>query len=367
MMNTLILFVGYVLVTAIIAGVAWLIVKLIRLIWERRFEKSEDRDEKLSSDFKQMARRTKIKRWSLTAWISGAVVVILLGIGVAVNNKMMKDAFFSRSEQASNFFEIRSPNISYNNLVVNNYGFFSSNLHADTYKNIDGYRVDWQDYDWGFGTIGSSGYGYQYQNSSPAVRGNVRYTQGTNQRIASFFLPNADYSNKDYYGLTPTHDAQTLAKLPNQLAEVAVTFDKPYTYAEIQKMIPANLMINWYWIGVDDSSNIYAASCSDYYGLSSETDEEGNPTGKLSTDSYDKSFVHQVMNQSGGGIYNNFDAAKDSKKKVTKYPQLDSAKFAGVILTGRTENLAGLDKENWTFATNVGVTTEVLPYQKPVK
>ncbi|MDR2976276.1 MAG: anti-sigma factor [Streptococcaceae bacterium] len=367
MINALIIFGAYLVATGIIFGLAWLIGRVIRVIRERKASNSGSKDEKLNADFKRLAKRTKIKRMALTAWISGAVVVILVGIGVAVNNKMMKDSFFKKSEQASEYFVIRSPNVSYNNLVVNNYGFFSSNLHADTYKNVDGYRVDWQDYDWGFGTIGTSGYGYQYQYVSPVRQGNAFYTQGSNQKVASFFLPKADYNSKGYYGLTPTHEAQKLSKLPNYLAEVAVTFDKAYTYDELQKMIPSNLMINWYWLGVNDSSNVDAAGSWSYYGLNSETDEKGNPTGKLTSDSYDNAFVPTVKRETGGSKYNSFDAGEDAKKMVEKFPNLKTAKFAGVILTGRTENLAGLDEENWTFATNVGVTTEILPYQNPVK
>jgi len=41
----------------------------------------------------------------------------------------------------------------------------------------------------------------------------------------------------------------SVKEMPNQLVEVALTFDKAYTYKEIQKLIPNNLKINWYWIG----------------------------------------------------------------------------------------------------------------------
>ena len=46
---------------------------------------------------------------------------------------------------------------------------------------------------------------------------------------------------------------------------------------------------------------------------------------------------------------------------------LKTAKFAGVIVTGRTQNLAKLDNQKYTFATNVGVTTPIMPYQAPIK
>ncbi|MDM5146744.1 hypothetical protein ICE98_03898 [Lactococcus lactis] len=44
-----------------------------------------------------------------------------------------------------------APNIGYNNQIINDYGIFNSNLHSDTYKDIDGYRVPWQAFDFAFG------------------------------------------------------------------------------------------------------------------------------------------------------------------------------------------------------------------------
>lgn len=362
------LFGAYLVVTAVIFGLAWLIGRIAGRIHEKKaaLAESDETTQQLNSNFKQLARRTKTKRWALTAWIAGAVVVLLAGIALTINAKWMEKAFFKTSEQAQTFLTIQSPNIDGNNLVIDRYGLFSSNLHADTYKNIDGYHIDWQDFDWHVGTFGSSNDGYHYQSVSSVFLNNGYYTQGTNQKIASFFLSKADYQSKDFYGLKPTHEAQTLAKLPNHLSEVALTFDKPYTYAEIQKMIPSNLMLNWYWLGVSDPSNIKAA-VGTYYGLASDTDKNGNPTGKLAAKSYDKIFVPQVKSQNDGSGTNDFRPGEDAKKVVGKYPTLEKAKFSGVILTGRTENLAMLDKQSWAFATNVGVSTEILPYQTPVK
>ncbi|GAB2028212.1 anti sigma factor C-terminal domain-containing protein [Lactovum odontotermitis] len=368
MIRLLMLFGAYLVVSAVIFGLVWLISRIAGRIHEKKaaLAESDEATQQLNTNFKQLARRTKTKRWALTAWIAGAVVVLLAGAALTINAQWMEKAFLKSSKQAQTFLTIQSPNVRNNNLVISAYGAFSSNLHADTFKNIDGYRVDWQDFDWHIGTLGSSNDGYHYQSVSPVFQNNGYYTQGTNQKIASFFLSKADYQSKAFYGLKPTHEAQTLSKLPNHLSEVALTFDKPYTYAEIQKMIPLNLMLNWYWLGVSDPSNI-KASVGTYYGLASDTDENGNPTGKLATDSYDKIFVPQVKSQDDRSSTNDFYPGEDAKKMVKKYPTLEKAKFSGVILTGRTENLAVLDKQSWAFATNVGVSTEILPYQTPVK
>ncbi len=44
-----------------------------------------------------------------------------------------------------------------------------------------------------------------------------------------------------------------LREMSGQLVEVAISFDKKYSLAEIKEMIPSNLKQNWYWIGTEGS------------------------------------------------------------------------------------------------------------------
>ncbi|MDX5018654.1 anti sigma factor C-terminal domain-containing protein, partial [Streptococcus suis] len=48
---------------------------------------------------------------------------------------------------------------------------------------------------------------------------------------------------------TPTNDLKYVNKLNNDLIEIAITFDKSYSYNEIKTMIPNNIKQNWLWIG----------------------------------------------------------------------------------------------------------------------
>ena len=43
------------------------------------------------------------------------------------------------------------------------------------------------------------------------------------------------------------------------------------------------------------------------------------------------------------------------------------AKYSGIIVSGRTENLATLDDEPYVYTTNVGLQAEILPYIEPTK
>ena len=62
---------------------------------------------------------------------------------------------------------------------------------------------------------------------------------------------------------------------------------------------------------------------------------------------------------------NDISLIKDAKKQLAA--NLKNSEFAGVIVTGRTENLAKLDQMPYVYATNVGVTTPIMPYLEPLK
>ena len=72
------------------------------------------------------------------------------------------------------------------------------------------------------------------------------YTRELRQKYPVFYNINAK-GTKDSNSIPKK--LASVKEMPSQLVEVAVTFDKPYTYKEIQQMIPNNLKINWYWIG----------------------------------------------------------------------------------------------------------------------
>ena len=64
---------------------------------------------------------------------------------------------------------------------------------------------------------------------------------------------------------------------------------------------------------------------------------------------------------------NGLDIYQDALKQIEKYPTLKTAKFSGIIVSGRTENLATLDDESYVYTTNVGLQAEILPYIEPTK
>ena len=357
--------------------------------------------ENLDKDFKKLAKRSKTRRHLITAGISVIGTAAVIAVAVLARNLYIKQASQAFFEQTNITNEISSPN------VINEYAGQSQGLLGGTYtqtayKNLDGIPVV-------LGNIGGS-YGKTFGvqptvNDSALIlpfsdRGDVNFVGG--QKEPNFYQ--IDFSvGKIFYdrtGLALPQEIKTLSKLPNHLAEVAITFDKPYTYQQIEHMIPQNLMLNWLWIGVDSKSQSLDWP---FYGISTTVDtySKGNPemdangnekkvnnrnkAGNLTISSDITGLTDQMYQDYVAAVkkgqtypdskmlfqYSDGDKTKSYHpydfvvKQVKKYPTLDKAKFAGVILTGKTENFAQLNNKSWLAASSVGASTENLPYLNP--
>ena len=285
---------------------------------------------------------------------------------------------FKKAQEVANITDlIESPNITSTSQYTSEYGYFSSQLKSERFKNIDGYMVKTSpleiDYNW-------FGVGYSGNQNSPLTvpisktKKIGAFSRQNGEKIPIFFNPKHEL-NQDEQAVGLPHESKTLSSLEKHVAEVAISFKKPMSYAEIQKTLPDNLLINWYWIGMDSDKLAVTDTVGKVIGVN--TDREGNlidtrlTTSDSSgwTDNSYPSFVAAVKKAASQRSYkvNDIDIYQDALKQVKKYPTLDKAKFSGVIVSGRTENLAKLDDEPYIYATSVGVEAEMLPYIEPIK
>lgn len=300
--------------------------------------------------------------------------------------------------------EISSQNTTY---VLNgvNQGLLNGTYSLTAFKDLNGIPVSLGTSSVSYGTIfgqnlTSIAEGYFATSSSDRFASII-----VGQKKPEFFKSSS--TNQTMYDdddMAYPQELETLNQLPKHLAEVAITFDKPYTYDEIQKMVPENLLTNWLWLGRD-----YKKTTGDnvYIGVSTSTDSysigesQYDDNGKLVEQNYrtmignrtqdgnyqlndemyadfvsavKKSVTYpELKNVSFGSSSSNdekmhyFYPYRDAVKQIEKYPTLEKTKFSGIILTGKTENFAQLKGKSWVLASSVGATTEGLPYLKTQK
>ncbi|MBP6984380.1 MAG: anti sigma factor C-terminal domain-containing protein [Lactococcus raffinolactis] len=332
---------------------------------------------KLNENFDQLIKKEKRKRLLKTIAISFVTTVVLLFIGYTLINKRMEMQYKKAQEMANITDMIESPNLVSQSQYLSTSGRVTSQLKSERFKNIDGYMVAATPLEINFSLFGI-GYG-SGKNSSLTVpitktKEIGAFSRENGEKLPLFFNPKHKESETQQEAKA-THEARTLSGFKNHVAEVAISFKEPMTYAEIQAKIPENVLINWYWLGMASDQLSATETVGKVIGINADE------AGKLSSEPLKSktssawwspnypSFVAAVKTaaEKRGYTVNGLDIYQDALKQIEKYPTLKTAKFSGIIVSGRTENLATLDDEPYVYTTNVGLQAEILPYIEPTK
>lgn len=339
---------------------------------------------------KKSKRRNLLKSVALS---SLGTAVLLAGAYLGLNNLTSSHAW-----KIVDYYEVKSqinaPNISNVDWSFKPTSQFSGLFKANQVKDVAGILVPFEDfevaYSWSprLGIFGQS----QDSNSYKDANKTSLYTHGQGYKLPLFFNTAYDYSQKGSL-MTLTQDIALLPQMASQAVEVALTFDKPYTYEEIAERIPDTLKINWYWIGTKSDYDTASLGLEDQLGFSPNFQQTQNydqmketegdyqahlkelekqPKSQRFANSYTvfKANLEQALAKDWLSIKKseadgtNFDLKEDAAAYLKDNPDGKTAKFAGVILTGRAEDFASLEQAKWIFASNIGLSVEIQPYHQ---
>lgn len=245
--------------------------------------------------------------------------------------------------------EIAQPNIQIDSQVTSSSSMFGGNIVTNRSKNIDGYVVQWStltsSYGWFMSHIDSNELlpAFYWQNKELYY-----YDKQTKQKVGTFYHP----SIKNYYeGIK--NDLSEVSQMKNYVAEVAISFNHPYTVKEIQKQIPDNLNIVW------------------LYMASPIVDESKGPAG-MPVYGFDPSDLpKEAYNEFTKNLKKyNADAEDETIEKFlasNKDKSFDKVKILGVMVTGQTQNFKALENRDFIRGASVGATAQMVPYIKPEK
>lgn len=314
--------------------------------------------EKLDVEFEKLARKTKRKRTITTILISIICAVIIFCGGIFGIEYLSGQHRQQLIEKVGMEIQINSPNVQTKGWSFSKDSLFGGTVIHDSYKNINGYYVKWSNisskYSWLGADFGGDRSDMIYNQTSKFDMDEESY-----QKIAHFYNRKLTGNNKE-----PEQQIKELSTMTGYVGELAVTFDRDYTYQEILSLIPDNLMINWYWLGVAGKDDPNLSDEQGYFGIQAEDTD-----GTLTNEQYNE-FL-RVANK-----YGNLKENEGTKRSpllrmlptVTKeYKTLAATKFAGVILTGNTENFAQISNAPWIHASSIGATVQRLPYIQSAK
>ncbi|MET3688871.1 hypothetical protein ABIC37_004416 [Priestia megaterium] len=245
--------------------------------------------------------------------------------------------------------EISGPNIQIDSQAISSRSMFEGNIVTNRSKNIDGYVVQWStltsSYDWFRSHIDTNelvpGF-YRYGKEL------YHYDKQTKQKVGIFYHP----SIKNYYGGVK-NDLNAVSQMKNYVAEVAISFNHPYTLKEIQKQIPNNLNIVWLYMASPIANESKGPAGMPVYGF----DPSDSPK-----DAYNE-FTKNLKKY-------NTDAEDETIQKFlasNKGKSFDKVKILGVMVTGQTQNFKALENKDFIRGASVGATAQIVPYIKPEK
>ncbi|GAB6255755.1 sigma factor regulator N-terminal domain-containing protein [Peribacillus sp. NPDC055009] len=303
----------------------------------------------MDTSLKDALKKAKRKQLLKIVITSIIVVLILLPILYKTGNYFAAKSSTRLHDQLFLHNAIAEPNIQIDSQVTSNSSMFGGNIVTNRSKNINGYLVQWStltsSYDWLRSQI-------DYNELVPGFYWSdtefYEYDKQTKNKVATFYHPSIQ---KYHDGVQ--NELGEISQMENQVAEVAVSFDQPYTFQEIQAKIPDNLNIVWLYMTspiVDESKG---PAGIEVYGF--------NPSDSPK-EAY-KSFIEALEKYDANGFNETIQEFLNSNKNK----KFDEVKILGIMLTGQTQNFKALENQDFIRGSSVGATAQIVPYIKPEK
>ena len=303
----------------------------------------------MDTSLKGALNKAKRKQLLKIIIITIIVVLILLPILYKTGNYFAAKSSTRLHEQLFLHNAIAEPNIQIDSQVTSNSSTFGGNIVTNRSKNINGYLVQWStltsSYDWLRIKIDHN---ELIPGSYSSDTESYEYDKQTKNKVATFYHP----SIQDYYdGIE--NELGEISQMENHVAEVAISFNQPYTLQEIQAKIPDKLNIVWLYMTSPISDESNGPAGMPVYGF----DPSHSP--KDAFNSFIDSLEQYDANESNETIQEFLETNKDKP--------FDEVKILGVMLTGQTQNFKALENQDFIRGASVGATAQIVPYIKPEK
>lgn len=307
-------------------------------------------------DLDKSIRKAKRKQLLVISGISILTILVLLAITIVTLNKISTKNYHKLNESLFNYQEISSPNTQIDSQVISTSSIFGGEVVTNQSKNIDGYVMPWSSLRSKYGLIRNEiDYNERFSSWYFSSKNSYEYNRQTKQKEATFYNPRI----KNYYDGVK-NELEEIGKLENHVAEVALSFDKPYTYSQVKKMLPKNINIVWLYLFSEEREEELGPSGMPVYGFQLSVDE--------------KNTVIDVE-EDKASFFNAFEASlspvnqKEIKTfiETNKEKSVDELPIWGVMVTGQTKNLSELKDKSFVRGSSIGVTAPIVSYITPEK
>ncbi|PEO71415.1 alkaline phosphatase [Bacillus wiedmannii] len=313
-----------------------------------------------SSKVSTMLNKAK-RRQLLKIIVISIVLFIVLFFGFIIGISQLNNrAYLAMDRDVNMIRQITRPNTERGVAITSN-GLFKSTVEYKTYKVIEGKPVKWEDEVYEYKVWNTF---RQLSNVNPltitdnVVMGNERinrtselYNNQTMEREMQFYLPFASYNRY-------INDIEKI-KDEKKVAELAISFEKPYKVSELKDMLPEGVHPVWYWVDTYYDKKSYhiddmTEGAYNVYGFKAKPGdiEFGNGT--------EKDFLVAIQNglEQKGKFYEEYKRIYDYLKGKKAKPSEQDVKVIGVVVTGTAADLQKLNGQNYVKAAVLGATAE---------
>ena len=178
-------------------------------------------------------------------------------------------------------------------------------------------------------------------------------------RVMNFFHPALQY--EDY-----ANDVNLLDKVNDgKLIEMALSFDKAYTYDEVATMLPEDVTLQWSWVNSYTTEQLEAMKASDSLHaeypttILKEHEVAGFPSvteaGETIENPVDEFLDTLDLAQSKGGSYkDDFTHIYETLKKDNASLKAENVEIIGAVVVGNKQQLTALMNQPYIKASSFG-------------
>ncbi|MBG9787388.1 anti sigma factor C-terminal domain-containing protein [Brevibacillus laterosporus] len=317
----------------------------------------------------QKAKRRNLLRNILISFVISVLVLISF---IFASKQIMDYHFYHVREDIETFGEITRPNVEFISFPTRSEGLLQNESVLYTYKNIEGRPIKWEEELYVYslwGTYTKMSTNLKFWSNGNQNKTKLAYNLHTFQRELLFYLPFITTYE------TYMNHLEELDELQNGAAELAISFDKPYTVQQIHSMLPEGVHPQWYWVDTyDDKPGLMPRTRS--YNV---TNEKGQVIGtetatELIKDPYPSYLVYGFKNKSDSASEQDFIESLEKGMKLNgkhqleyqrifnflrgqkEKPDAEDVKIFGVVVTGSKEHLKHLKGVPYARAIVLGAS-----------
>ncbi|MEK4745725.1 MULTISPECIES: anti sigma factor C-terminal domain-containing protein [unclassified Bacillus (in: firmicutes)] len=308
-------------------------------------------------EFEKTMRKSRRKAIIKNVVITGSVLIALYGGLTFGNNYWLSERLTKEDDVEGSWLSITEPNIE-QNATFYNWNSFSVDATHEYSKKIGERIIPWESLSGHYNLIrsekASSNLITHYNEKR---KGFETYNGQNGQRELIFYHPKVQYKQVP-------NDLNLLDEIgANKYVEYALSFDRPYSFSEVQKLLDKQ-NTEWLWVETEPDEEIQSMNQQELTGEEErETFYRGNIYGYPYNSQNDwqspELFIDTLKSPDFYGDY-----ADKAKKVLTRLkkdnPKLDSekVKIVGAVVTGTPDELKKYQNKEFIRASSLGATID---------